>query len=59
MLNETKSRLAGKKLTKKEQQAVKGGLSCYAQCRPFLDECPGIIAKSDCQIFMDCMNGCS
>lgn len=46
-----------KKLTKKEQQSVKGGLSCHAQCRHFLADCPGL-AKSDCQDYMDCMNAC-
>jgi hypothetical protein len=49
-----------KKLSKKEQKIIKGGkllTNCYALCRPFLLDCPGM-AKSDCPDFMACMNGC-
>jgi hypothetical protein len=48
-----------KKSSKKEQQTIKGGSNCSWECRVFLQYCPGIIAKSDCQDYMDCLNGCA
>jgi hypothetical protein len=47
-----------KKLSKKEQQVIKGGtVSCYQSCRPLLAYCTGP-TRAECPEYMECLNAC-